>query len=209
MHNRCYGNGYRSQVPRVVDHEQRRQELLDATWEVVGGEGIEATTLRRIAERAGCTTGLVTHYFESKEEVLVAALRRVHAAAGERMVKELQNRPGLAGLRAVLLEALPLDEVRQVEWKVWIAFWGNASTSSELQLEQHRRYTEWRALLTGALLKSKRNGELTGDLNIARLVDQIVSLIDGLGLQAILDPDHLPPRRLRALLDDSLTKLMH
>lgn len=203
-------SGYRGEVPRVVDHELRRQELLDATWEVVAGEGVEAATLRRIAEQAGCTTGLITHYFESKEEVLVAALRRVHTAAGERMVKELQDRSGLAGLRAVLLEALPLDEARQVEWKVWIAFWGNASTSSELQVEQHRRYAEWRALLTGVLRESRRNGELqTGELDIARLVDQIVILIDGLGLQAILDPEHLPPRRLRALLDDSVDKLLN
>ena len=41
--------------------------------------------MRRIAEAAGCTTGLVTHYFASKDEILVAALRPSHEAAGARM----------------------------------------------------------------------------------------------------------------------------
>ena len=151
MRNSCSVNFSGPPVPKVVDHEQRRRELVAATWAVVAAEGIEAATVRRIAEEAGCTTGRITHYFADKEEVLVAALRQVHRAAGKRMLAATGERSGLEALRAVLAEALPLDEERILEWRVWLAFWGSAATSTSLQAEQHQRYREWRGLLKRVL----------------------------------------------------------
>jgi len=171
-------------VPKVVDHAQRRRELVAATWAVVAAEGIEAATVRRIAEEAGCTTGRITHYFADKEEVLVAALRQVHRAAGKRMLAAIGQRSGLEALRAVLAEALPLDQERILEWRVWLAFWGSAATSTSLQAEQHQRYREWRGLLKRVLATA----QLSADIDLDSLVDQIVALVDGFGLQGVLDP---------------------
>jgi AcrR family transcriptional regulator len=176
-------------VPKVVDHAQRRRELVAATWAVVAAEGIEAATVRRIAEEAGCTTGRITHYFADKEEVLVAALRQVHRAAGKRMLAAIGPRSGLEALRAVLAEALPLDQERILEWRVWLAFWGSAATSASLQAEQHERYREWRGLLKRVLAGAQRDGQLPADIDLDRLVDQIVALVDGFGLQGVLDPE--------------------
>jgi AcrR family transcriptional regulator len=199
---------YAQPVPKIVDHAQRRRELVQATWAVVAAEGIEAATVRRIAEEAGCTTGRITHYFADKEEVLVAALRRVHRAAGERMLAAVKQRSGLAALRAVLAEALPLDEERVLEWRVWLAFWGSAATSTSLQAEQHERYREWRGLLTRVLAAAQQVGQLSASIDLGRLVDQIVALVDGLGLQGVLDPQRVPPEQLASRLNDAVDALI-
>jgi TetR/AcrR family transcriptional regulator, transcriptional repressor of bet genes len=191
-------------VPRVVDHEQRRRELVAATWAVVAAEGIEAATVRRIAEEAGCTTGRITHYFADKEEVLVAALRQVHRAAGRRMLAAIGQRSGLEALRAVLAEALPLDENRILEWRVWLAFWGSAATSTSLQAEQHQRYREWRGLLKRVLATA----QLSADIDLDRLVDQIVALVDGFGLQGVLDPQDPQPEQLASRLNGAVDALI-
>ena len=191
-------------VPKVVDHAQRRRELVAATWAVVAAEGIEAATVRRIAEEAGCTTGRITHYFADKEEVLVAALRQVHRAAGRRMLAAIGPRSGLAALRAVLAEALPLDQERILEWRVWLAFWGSAATSASLQAEQHERYREWRALLKRVLATA----QLPADIDLDRLVDQIVALVDGFGLQGVLDPQDPQPEELASRLNGAVDALI-
>jgi len=188
-------------VPKVVDHAQRRRELVAATWAVVAAEGIEAATVRRIAEEAGCTTGRITHYFADKEEVLVAALRQVHRAAGRRMLAAIGPRSGLEALRAVLAEALPLDQERILEWRVWLAFWGSAATSARLQAEQHERYREWRGLLKRVLATVP----LSADIDLDRLVDQIVALVDGFGLQGVLDPQ---PEQLASRLNGAVDALI-
>ena len=191
-------------MPKVVDHAQRRRELVAATWAVVAAEGIEAATVRRIAEEAGCTTGRITHYFADKEEVLVAALRQVHRAAGKRMLAAIGARSGLAALRAVLAEALPLDQERILEWRVWLAFWGSAATSASLQAEQHQRYREWRALLKRVLATA----QLPAEIDLDRLVDQIVALVDGFGLQGVLDPQDPQPEQLASRLNGAVDALI-
>ena len=204
MRNGCSVNRYGYPVPKVVDHAQRRRELVAATWAVVAAEGIEAATVRRIAEEAGCTTGRITHYFADKEEVLVAALRQVHRAAGRRMLAAIGPRSGLAALRAVLAEALPLDQERILEWRVWLAFWGSAATSASLQAEQHERYREWRGLLKRVLATA----QLPADIDLDRLVDQIVALVDGFGLQGVLDPQHPQPEQLASRLNGAVDALI-
>jgi AcrR family transcriptional regulator len=181
-------------MPKVVDHAARRAELVDAAWRVIAAEGLEAATVRRIAQAAGCTTGLVTHYFDSKDDMLVAALREVHRRAGQRMIRHVGGTDIEVVLLEVILDALPMDEDRQLEWKVWLAFWGRAAADERLRQEQQRRYAEWRGLL-GKLIRRARPHDTAADRRTA--VDLIAGAIDGLGIQAILEPAKFTDARLR------------
>ena len=114
-------------MPKIVDAAAKRAELVEASWEVIARDGLRGATLRRVAAAAGCTTGQLTHYFPGRHDLLVEALRAVHFAAGARMVAaEERARGPRERLEAVLLESLPLDTTRLREWRVWLAFWGEA-----------------------------------------------------------------------------------
>lgn len=62
------------QSPRA---EATAQAILQAAIECIAESGFNATTTRKIAERAGVTQPLVHHYFGSKEAVLQAAVEQV------------------------------------------------------------------------------------------------------------------------------------
>lgn len=79
--------------PRAVDTNQR-ERLLDAAVACFASDGVAATSLRSIAQRAGVTPALVHYYFGSKEQLLdafiaeriapvVHALRESLLAAGD------------------------------------------------------------------------------------------------------------------------------
>src|SRR4029453_3031976 len=72
-------------MPKVVDHEERRAELGAAVWRLASREGLEAVTVRRVAEEAGWSTGAVVHYFSDKEELLLFAFRTVADRVGRRL----------------------------------------------------------------------------------------------------------------------------
>lgn len=186
-------------MPKMVDHDQRRSEFVAAACTVIAAEGIEAATIRRIAAVAGCTTGRVTHYFAAKDDILVAALRQVHYAAGARMLDHLRTKQGADALRAVLLDALPLDAQRAQEWRVWLAFWGRASTDATLIAEQQHRYAEWRRLL-GTVVSATAGSPADSD-QVRLLVDLVAGAIDGLGIQAVLEPSRFPAGHLAAAVD--------
>lgn len=170
-------------MPKVVNHQERRAEIVAATWEAIAEVGLDGATMRAIAERAGCTTGRLTHYFSGREEILTAALRRVHEDAGTRMIRAAAGRSGADALRAVLLEALPLDDERRLEWRVWLAFWAQAAVDEQLRSENEQRYDEWRDIVD-RLLRAAAPG-LTAPERRVR-ADELVLFIDGLGVRETL-----------------------
>src|SRR4051812_8534843 len=67
--------------PRSDRAEARHRALLEAAVDVIGREGIDAVSHRRVAEVAGVPLGSTTYYFTSREDMLVQALE--HYARGE------------------------------------------------------------------------------------------------------------------------------
>src|SRR5690242_17899600 len=63
-----------------VNEELRRrsrERLLQATVELVGERGYEATTLADIADRAGAARGLISYYFPGKRQLVQSAVHRL------------------------------------------------------------------------------------------------------------------------------------
>ena len=123
-------------MPKVVDHQQRRDEIALVACRVVAEHGFDQATIVRIAREAGYTTGMVAHYFDTKQDIIVAALRLVLRRIEERLTRGAGELP--TDLLAILTEALPVDETRFMECAVWVAFWGQVPTDRRL-----RRINAW------------------------------------------------------------------
>ena len=58
----------------------RRKELIDPTIGRLYERGLQDTTLAAIGKRAGLSPALVNHYFDGKEALLEATVRRLARA---------------------------------------------------------------------------------------------------------------------------------
>ena len=128
-------------MPKIVDHAKRRDEIALVACQVVADHGFERTTVARIAAAAGYTTGMVAHYYESKQGIILAALRLILKRIEERLTRERDA--GEANLRSVLSEAMPIDAQRVTECAFWMAFWGQVSADPKLKRLNawvHREY---------------------------------------------------------------------
>jgi AcrR family transcriptional regulator len=56
------------------DKELRQQALIEAATAVFAEHGYDAATTREVAERAGCSEGLIHRYFEGKRGLLLAII---------------------------------------------------------------------------------------------------------------------------------------
>jgi AcrR family transcriptional regulator len=118
-------------VPKIVDHEKRRDEIALVACRVVAEGGFDQATIVRIAREAGYTTGMVAHYFDTKQDIIIAALRLMLRRIDERLQRNSEGeRPDLLTL---LAEMLPVDEERYVECAFWIAFWGQVTADKRLK----------------------------------------------------------------------------
>src|ERR1700731_3310938 len=128
-------------MAKIVDHAQRRDEIAYVACQVVAVYGFDQATVARIARAAGYTTGMVAHYFESKQDIILAALRLILLRIEIRLTRERES--GEAGLLEVLSEALAIDAQRFTECAFWMAFWGQVSADKKLRrlnVWVHREY---------------------------------------------------------------------
>ena len=128
-------------MPKIVDHAQRRDDIAHVACQVVAHYGFEQATVARIARAAGYTTGMVAHYFESKQDIILAALRLTLLRIEERLTRERDS--GEANLLAVLSETLAIDGQRFTECAFWMAFWGQVPADKKLKrlnVWVHREY---------------------------------------------------------------------
>ena len=128
-------------MPKVVDHSKRRDEIAQVACQVVARYGFEQATVARIARAAGYTTGMVAHYYESKQDIILAALRLMLLRIEQRLTRERKSEE--ANLLDVLSEALPIDAQRFTECAFWMAFWGQVSADLKLKrlnVWVHREY---------------------------------------------------------------------
>ncbi len=191
-------------MPRIVDHEERRQSIATGAVRAIADLGLEVK-MTDIGAAAGCTTGAVTHYFDDKDEVLVAALRELNRRVAERMETHLENES--SELVDVIAEALPLDAARREEWRVWIGFFGRSAWSPALAGELRDRNGEWRNAATEMFEWGIEQGLFRHDIDVELESEALLLLIDGIGSNAILDPRRWTAARQRAQVDHFLSRL--
>jgi AcrR family transcriptional regulator len=194
-------------MPKIVDWDERRDEILSATWRVIARDGITGATIRAIAREANCSRGILGHYFDDKADILGSALVHSHRRVGARMTAAAAGLTGLAALRAVMIEALPLDARRDLEAQIEISFWGRALGNPALRELQHTEFDRLCGRLRGHLQEAADHGELTDGCDVGMATHQLVVLIDGLSAQRVLYQDRVTPQRQIQMLDLLLQSL--
>ncbi len=56
-------------MPKIVDHDQYRKELLMKCFDLFAEKGYASITMREIAKGLGVSTGTLYHYFPSKKDL--------------------------------------------------------------------------------------------------------------------------------------------
>jgi len=191
-------------MPKIVDWDARRDEILSATWRVIARDGIAKATIRAIAREAGCSRGILAHYFDDKADILGSALVMSHRRVAARMDARVAGLSGLDALRAVMLEALPLDERRDLEAQIEISFWGRALGTAALRDLQHSEFDHLCARLRAHLAEADGLGQLRESLDLEFATHQLVVLIDGLSAERVLYPDRVPAGRQVDMLNHLL-----
>jgi len=191
-------------LPKIVDHEERRDRISQAACEVIARVPLDRLTLRDIAAAAGCTTGAVTHYFADKGQVLDAALDWVIRSREQRLEHEFSD--GAPDLRRVLCQHLPLDPERVVESRVMCAFIGRAYNDDQLSAKRRSRAVELRGFFQRTLEYCRKNGTIS-DCDTKQEAELLLDLIMGISMRTSLDPERWPPAKQLQHLDAYLEKL--
>jgi AcrR family transcriptional regulator len=179
-------------MPKIVDHAKRRTEIAHVACQVFASHGFERATVARIARAAGYTTGMVAHYYDSKQDIILAALRLILLRIEERLTRERNG--GEENLLSVLSEALAIDPQRFTECAFWMAFWGQVSADPKLTRLNVWVHREYMRLFTRCIAlywpEWRRWRESVRD----QVLRSVVTCINGLAAGAVTSPRDWPAR---------------
>jgi AcrR family transcriptional regulator len=173
-------------VPKIVDHDERRLELVDATWRIIARLGIEGATMREIALEAGFANGALRPYFATKDTLLEFAFSHVFNRTNRRVERVTEGKAGLPALRAFCAEVLPLDEEKVSEARLVIAFWQKAINDPQKAQIHQRSMEEWLTALRLYLAEARDAGDVRTAVGDATLAKQLLNILLGAQIGAAL-----------------------
>lgn len=200
----------------MVDHEERRRQISQALWRIAAERGLEAVSMREVAAAAGMSTGLVQHYFATKDDMLLYATGWLREQLGERIRRAVAAVPQpsttAALLRAVLTALLPLDPDGRAETLAGIAVFIRALNDPAMA----DRYSEGRAQLTAAVAdllakadpadggRRAEHGDAQRAEGVELAAETLLALVEGLASALLLG--RLTTERALRILDHQLAR---
>jgi TetR/AcrR family transcriptional regulator, transcriptional repressor of bet genes len=181
-------------MPKIVDHAQRRDEIALVACRVVAEHGFDQASMVRIAREAGYTTGMLAHYFESKQDIIIAALRLILRRIDERLTRpaDAATRPDLLEL---LLEALPVDEHRHTECAFWTTFWGQVTADRRMKRINAWVHREYMRLFERCLAQGWAEWPQWPPATRDQVLRSLVTFINGLTASAVANPQDWPAEK--------------
>jgi TetR/AcrR family transcriptional repressor of bet genes len=181
-------------MPKIVDHAQRRDEIALVACRVVAEHGFDQASMVRIAREAGYTTGMLAHYFESKQDIIIAALRLILRRIEERLTRPVDaaTRPDLLEL---LLEALPVDEHRHTECAFWTTFWGQVTADRRMKRINAWVHREYMRLFERCLAQGWAEWPQWPPATRDQVLRSLVTFINGLTASAVANPQDWPAEK--------------
>lgn len=119
-------------MPKLGMEPIRRDALIKAAIVEIGQTGSLDVTVSRIAKRAGMSSALAHHYFGSKEQMFLAAMRHVLALYGAEIRGALVAAENPQGrLRALVRVSFTGSNFRREVVAAWLNFYVMAQRNEE------------------------------------------------------------------------------
>ena len=188
----------RSQAQRRDESERR---LLRAATEVIVEQGVRAATFEAIGARAGYSRGLATQKFGSKQGMTEALISHLHERQAEALdAAGIDSAPGLEALLGYVDHYLRQLK-QEAEGRAYFMLLADAvSDLSALCTAFAASHERVERLLEGIVIRGQDEGAIRADLDPDAAALMVGSLLLGLSVQCLVDPDmDLDPIRKTSL----------
>ncbi|MFZ2997332.1 transcriptional regulator BetI [Sphingobium sp.] len=185
----------------------RRQALIDATARCLAEKGVSGTSVRGICARAGVSSGLLTHYFDGVDALVLAT----YADVGAKVSAAIDMAVAQAGpdprdrLRACLQANFCAPILDPDLLATWIAFWSLVKTDPSIAAVHAEVYRASRRQLESFLHAA---APFMSNHQVRIAVISLTALVDGLWLELCLDPSTFSAEEAQAMVERAMLQAL-
>lgn len=187
-------------MPKRVDHDERRREILAALWRVVERDGVAAVTVRSVAAEAGLTKTMLGYYFDSQSQLLGMAVEQtIDEVTGRFLALDLGTCDEGTAVKAIML-AIPTTAERRRQAQVWLMLVGRRAGEPDLAQVLSRLNRTVRQGAVTLLTAMAAQGLLGAGRDLDLEAVRLHALVDGLSVQTLSDEPLMPARSVRQVV---------
>jgi AcrR family transcriptional regulator len=187
-----------------VNHEQRRQEIVEAVWRLLEQGGVEAASVRGVVAETGLSSGSIRFFFSTQAGL--------HAFAMSSLAERVQARVRTAATEpdvgrrvvAMISELMPLRDDTHRELTVWMTFVTRAHHDVTLARIVSEQATAVQSFLRTILADLVGLGLRESGMDIEAEVIHLNAVVDGLTFELLTAPNLVGRDQARALLQATL-----
>ena len=193
-----------SSDPSSTEAFQRRR-IADCTCRLLAEGGLEGASLRKVARELNATTGMLTHYYPTKEALLEAALDAALADLARSVGRGHRAPESMDEWVEQFLATLPADESSRTFWRVLAAFRSASMTNPSLaEVARHHgdRHKPGLARLIALTIPQ------ASPSTVEELTEALWLVVDGIGVSAALHGAQISVENLRRMLRGAWRNLL-
>jgi DNA-binding transcriptional regulator YbjK len=199
--------GIINDMPKIVDHDAQRVKFAEAAMRLIARHGIEGVRMRAVAEEAGLSYGSLFHYFESKDDLLMHAVRHLTSLQTSRVNEYTSQHSGLKALEHLLCDDAIVSESATDSWTVWLTFLYKVALDESFAEVYSEMISGWLARIKNLLREAMEAGEIAATLDVDSEAMAVWAFSSGVGQLGLLHPASLPPALQSKLISDYLDRL--
>ncbi|CAA0098110.1 HTH-type transcriptional regulator BetI [BD1-7 clade bacterium] len=186
---------------KSTDNKLSRDDIIAAVAELIAEQGLENLTMRNIARHVGCSVGTLPHYFDGKDDIVIAALNwsneRIFSRLGSMPLDEMR----LEYLYPLISTAMPIDQQSDIEWRVRLCLWDYAVTNEDMRSKVNDINETVTEMLTGLLVHLQKSGDLTDNLDSEVTALTLYQMCIGGGFNMLHYPIDQRQNKLKSLFN--------
>lgn len=173
-------------MPKIVDHEQYREELIWACYGIFADHGFARCTMKELAKAAGVTPGTLYHYFQDKLQLFQCVVRTIAETDLEEWRRVITRASGVANRLRELGDYIDRNEVYFArQYRIWREVAAHLDKGDVFSQELRSLYARYLRVLE----------EVFDDPSVppetrSRLVILLASVVDGLTFHRQVEPSH-------------------
>lgn len=174
-----------------------QEQILAGACRAILRRGFPATRIADVAAEAGVSTAAVHYHFETKDDVLLAALKWAteHLLA---RVDELRRAelPAAEELVRLLELGVPHPGPLRDEYVLWIELWTHVLHRPDLLERCEEISVRWREFFFAIVREGVDRGEFAPVVDPTEVAERIIAMVDGLGFETVVGYSWTSPERM-------------
>lgn len=192
---------------KIVNHEERRAEIVEVARRLIMNGGFEAVTMRSMAAEAGYAHGALKYYFPEGRSAIVGAafeslLAEVAPAAQDRAEAAVGGR-----LRSYLRSWFPDSAAEIANGRLFVSLWEHAMANPDLAVLYRTHLEAWKLQVVLELETAVSSGAITRADRLSDIADEYLAFMMGTLVTNLMYPEGGHLKDIDTYIDGLMVRL--